>query len=81
MEILVLGAGCPKCKALHEATLKAASSLELADSVEYITDVTQIMDRGVMQTPCLMIDDKIISAGRVLTPEKIIELIRKEVEA
>jgi small redox-active disulfide protein 2 len=77
MEIKVLGTGCSRCKLLYDNTKKAVSSLNLTTPIEYVTDVIKIVETGLMSTPGLMINGKIVSAGRVPSDLEIKELINK----
>lgn len=69
--IKVLGGGCSKCEKLlanvREATLNSGIEAE----VEYITDFAEIAGYGIMSTPALIVDDKIVSMGKVLKPGDI----------
>ncbi len=71
MNIKVLGGGCKKCEALLKATKAAVASKGIDADVEYITDMERIMNYGVMNMPALMIDDKIVSAGKVLKEKEV----------
>ena len=66
MNIKVLGGGCRSCEALLKAAKEAVEKKGIHAEVEYITDMEKIMAYGVMSMPALMIDDKIVSAGKVL---------------
>ncbi len=77
MVIKVLGSGCPKCKKLEENVRKALDESGLTAEVEKVTDMNKIMDYGVMMTPGLVIDEKVVSTGKVLVPKKIIPLLKK----
>ena len=65
MEIKVLGTGCPKCKALHKAVSKAVSELGLEAEISKVEDITDIMSYGVMITPAIVINGKVVSSGKV----------------
>jgi small redox-active disulfide protein 2 len=71
MNIKVLGGGCAKCEALLKATKSAVANKGIDADVEYITDMERIMNYGVMSMPALMIDDKIVSAGKVLKEKEV----------
>lgn len=71
MKIQVLGSGCPNCKKLFELTKKAAGQLNLQAEVEYVTDITKIIEMGVMSSPVLAIDGKPALVGLVPDIEKI----------
>lgn len=78
MKIQVLGSGCPTCKKLFELTKKAIEQLDLKEEAEYITDVTKIIEMGIMSSPVLAINNKAVMAGQIADIEKIKELILKE---
>lgn len=78
MKIQVLGSGCPTCKKLFELTKKAIEQLDLNEEVEYVTDVTKIIEMGVMSSPVLAINNKPVMVGQIADIEKIKKLILKE---
>ena len=65
MNIKVLGPGCPNCKKLEELTRTALESLSMEATIEKVTNYAQIADLGVMKTPGLIINDKVVSSGRI----------------
>ncbi len=67
MNIQVLGSGCPTCKKLHEITKQAVKELNLSVEVDYITDVTKIIEMGVMSSPVLAVNGKPVMVG--FTPD------------
>lgn len=69
--VKVLGTGCKKCHALHENALTAAEASEKPVVVEYVTDIAEIAAAGVMSTPALMVDGKVVSTGKVLSAEEV----------
>ncbi len=71
MEIKVLGTGCPKCTSLEKATRIAADSFNFEINVEKISEMNKIMDYGIMITPALVINDKVVSSGKALSVEQI----------
>lgn len=71
MKIQILGSGCTNCKKLYELTKTAVKELAIDANVEYITDVSKIIEMGVMQTPVLAVDGKPILTGFVPNIEKI----------
>ena len=64
MKIKVLGSGCAKCKTLATIASKSIEELGLDATVEKVTDIQDIMGYGVMMTPALVIDEKLISSGK-----------------
>ena len=79
MIIKILGTGCPKCKKLEENARAAASELGIEASFEKVTDLDKIMDYGVMMTPGLVIDEKVVSAGKLLSSSDVKALMQKGV--
>ncbi|MDD2993210.1 MAG: thioredoxin family protein [Pygmaiobacter sp.] len=75
--ILVLGGGCAKCNQLEAAVRQAMDALGLKEAVGHVTDFTEIAAAGVMTTPALMIDGKVVSSGRVLSKGEALELLKK----
>lgn len=71
MKIQVLGSGCPTCKKLFELTKEAAKQLQLDEEVEYITDVSKIIEMGIMNSPVLAINGKAALVGSLSDVEKI----------
>lgn len=71
--IKVLGSGCKSCHQLYENTLKAVEGSGI--EVEYITDLQKIMEYGAMSMPALVINEKVVSVGRVLKPAEISAMI------
>jgi len=63
MKIQVLGSGCPTCKNLYELTKTAVAELGIEAEVEYITDISKIIEMGIMQSPVLVIDGKLAMTG------------------
>jgi small redox-active disulfide protein 2 len=76
MKIEILGTGCSKCKALEEAAKQAVAKIGGFHQVVKVEDMIEIMNYGVMSTPALVIDGKVLSTGKTLTPDQIIELIK-----
>ena len=75
--VKVLGSGCAKCNQLEAATKEALVQLGMADMIDHVTDFSQIAAYGVMTTPALVIDGKVVSYGKVLKTEEVIKLLQK----
>ena len=75
MIIQVLGSGCPSCKKLFELTKEAVKDIGLEIEVEYITDIQKLTDVGVMSSPILTINGKVVLARMIPNKEKIKDLI------
>lgn len=75
--IKVLGSGCAKCNALEDSVRGALEELGLDTRIDHVTDFGQIAAYGVMSTPALVVDGKVVSSGKVLKQREAVELIRK----
>ena len=75
--IKVLGAGCAKCHALEDATKAALAELNMDTTIDHVTDVSQLAAYGVMTTPALVVDGKVVSYGKVLKKDEVKALIQK----
>ena len=75
--IKVLGAGCAKCHALEDATKAALAELNMDTTIDHVTDFSQIAAYGVMTTPALVVDGKVVSYGKVLNKDEVKALIQK----
>ncbi len=76
-KIEVLGTGCPKCQKLYAAAELAAKSSGVEFALEKVTDIEKIVAAGVMATPALSVDGRILSMGRIPSPEEIIRWIKE----
>ncbi len=63
--------GCPNCLALEQTVKKAMTDLAIDESIAHVKDLAQIATYGVMATPALVIDEKVITYGRVLTVSEV----------
>jgi small redox-active disulfide protein 2 len=75
MDIKVLGTGCPKCKALEKAVINSLSELNIQAEVSKVQDIIQIMQYGVMRTPALVIDEKVVLSGRLPNESELKSLL------
>lgn len=75
--IKILGTGCKKCNELEANTLLALKELDMDEKVGHIKDLVKIAGYGVMSTPALLIDEKVLSYGRVLSVKEIVNLIKE----
>ena len=75
MKIQVLGPGCPKCRQLESNAKEALRLLGMNDPVEKVGDIREIMKFGVMMTPALAIDGKVVLSGKVASPAEIQSVI------
>ena len=75
MRVQVLGPGCAKCAELAKRTEAAIHGLGLDLRVEKVTDVGEMLKFGVLTTPALALDGKVVVAGRVLTEAELRSLL------
>ena len=75
--IKVLGAGCKSCHEQYENAKTAVKAMGLNIEVEYITDMERVMGYGVMSMPAIVVNDKVVSMGKVLKATDVEELLRK----
>ena len=75
--VKVLGSGCPKCNQLEAATKAALEQLGMDTAIDHVTDFSQIAAYGVMSTPALVVDGKVVSYGKVLKTEEVIKILQK----
>lgn len=69
--VKVLGSGCKSCHALYENAKQAVHDAGFGIEVEYVTDMETVMRFGVMSMPALVVNDKVVSTGKILKPEEI----------
>ena len=75
MEIKVLGTGCPKCKALEKATQNAVADMGIEATIVKEEDIMKIMGYGIMHTPGLVINEKVVFSGRIPSANELRDLI------
>lgn len=75
--IKVLGAGCKSCHQQYENAKEAVKAMGLSVEVEYITDMEKVMAYGVMSMPALVVNEKVVSMGKVLKAADVEKLLHK----
>ncbi|WP_407345419.1 thioredoxin family protein [Pengzhenrongella phosphoraccumulans] len=75
MIIKILGPGCTNCVNLERVTRQAVADLGIDAKIEKVTDYAAILGYGVMSTPGLVVDDKVVLSGRVPTATQVRELL------
>jgi len=73
--IKVLGPGCTNCKNLERVTREAVDALGIDATIEKVEDYAVIMGYGVMSTPALVVDEKVVVSGRVPKPAEVREML------
>ena len=77
MEIKILGIGCKNCVNLAKNTEEALKELGMEATITKVTDMKDIAKYGIMRTPGLVIDEKVVSYGKVASAKEITELLKK----
>lgn len=77
MEIRVLGPGCKNCQTLEKNTLEAVGEMKLDVKIVHVTDFAEIVKYGIMSTPGLWIDGKVVSYGKVLSKDEVKTILEK----
>jgi len=77
VDIIVLGPGCPKCKTLEKVTREALIEMGITANICKEEDIVRIMNYGIMHTPGLVINGKVVMSGHVPSPKEVKELIIK----
>jgi small redox-active disulfide protein 2 len=76
MKIEILGSGCSKCKATEEAVRNAVKKLRIKADVRHVYDVSKIAEYGVMLTPAVVVDGRIVIEGKVPTESDVEKLLK-----
>jgi len=77
MEIKILGPGCPKCKTLEKLTREVVEEYGIDATVTKVEDIVAIMNYGVLTTPALVIDEKVVLKGRVPSPDELKSILTR----
>jgi small redox-active disulfide protein 2 len=80
LTIKVLGSGCANCKRLEQITVKVVDQLGIQAEVSKVTDPTTYIDYGLLATPGLVINEKLVSSGRVPSPAEVTSLVTSALE-
>lgn len=75
--VKVLGSGCAKCNALEAATKAALEQLGMDSTIDHVTDFAKIAAYGVMTTPALVVDGKVVSYGKALKTDEVVKILQK----
>ncbi len=80
MDIKILGTGCTNCKNLEKSTYNAVAELNMDASISKVEDIQLIMSYGIMRTPALVVDGKVLVYGRVPSVNEIKEMLLKTID-
>lgn len=78
MQIKIFGPGCPRCKKTEQNAVEALRELNLEANVVEVGDLKEIMSHGIMMTPGLAIDEKVVSTGKIPSVEEIKKWLEEE---
>jgi len=78
MKIEVFGSGCPRCKQTEKIIKKAVEELGADGTVEKVTDMNKIMEKGILSTPAVVIDGKVVLTGRIPSLDEAKKLINAD---
>jgi small redox-active disulfide protein 2 len=81
LQIKILGTGCPNCSKLEQETKKAVASLAIEAAVEKVTNYQKIMEYEILSTPGLVINEKVVSSGKIPSQSEIITFLTSALEA
>lgn len=81
MDIKILGTGCPNCKRLEKVTHQAVIEIGVEATISKVTDMGDILTYDILSTPGLVIDEKVVSSGRVPSKAEITSLIATALSA
>ena len=81
MRIEILGTGCPKCNLLEATAKAAADKLGVKYGIDHVKDIHEIMKRGVMMTPALAVNGKVVVAGKVPRESEITQILSSVAES
>ncbi|MDP4204819.1 MAG: thioredoxin family protein [Bacteroidota bacterium] len=77
MDIKILGSGCAKCKTLEKLTREVVEENGIDATITKVEDIMEIMKSGVMATPALVVDGKVLIKGRVPSADEIKQVLTK----
>ena len=75
--VKVLGSGCAKCNQLEKATVEALQQLNMDTTIDHVKDYAKIAQYGVMSTPALVVDEQVVSYGKVLTKDEVVKILQE----
>jgi len=70
-EVRIYGTGCPRCKQAFEVIMNTAAELNIALDIQKVEDIAEIVKAGIMSTPAVSVDGKVVLAGKIPTPAQV----------
>lgn len=74
--VKILGGGCAKCNQLEAATIEALTELGMDTTIDHVKEYEKIAAYGVMTTPALVVDGKVVSYGKILKKDEVIKILK-----
>jgi small redox-active disulfide protein 2 len=78
MEIKILGIGCQRCKILEKNVREAVAEMNIQANSTKVQDIVEILDYGILKTPGLVIDDKVVSSGHLLSVSQVKAILSRQ---
>jgi len=78
MKITIIGSGCPTCKALYDKVSKLKEDGKVKGEIEYVKDVNELIKRGIMGSPALLVDSKVVNVG-MPSDNELLKLLKAKV--
>ena len=77
VKIEILGMGCPKCRKTEDLIVQVVKKIGVEAEIEHVTDINEIIERGVMMTPAVMIDGTKVLEGKIPTEQQVRQWFKK----
>jgi len=77
MKIRIIGSGCPTCHKLHEMVLSLKKEGKIKADIEYSKDINELIELGVIGSPALIVNGKVVKVGMPESEEKLLSIIKK----
>jgi len=76
MKIKIIGSGCPTCHRLHEMVLSLKKDGKIKAEVEYSQDINELIELGVMGSPALVVNGKVVKVGMVKDEKELLKILK-----
>jgi small redox-active disulfide protein 2 len=79
VKIQIAGPGCPNCQTTERNVVNACAELDLAANISHVTNIAEILELGVMRTPAVVLDGKVVISGRVPSVPELKSILEEQV--
>jgi small redox-active disulfide protein 2 len=76
MQIKIIGSGCPTCTKLHQMVIKLKDEGKIKAEIKYSKDINELIELGVMESPALVVDGKVVKVGMVKDEKELLKLLK-----